>query len=397
MGQSQGDVYQVSMTKKKEEEAKNLLQERKKLTDQCEDLKNRINAQKMATSMDKSKGDAIVRENNRLELIVQQLNNTVELAMSSNSRSQALLVLKRAVNFGIAQVRNAAASASASSTSDKSKGCICSLVNVPNALMTSFFEVENLSMAYMDKIQSNPVKGEIAIDKERYILTPASSISYEFFRVIMRLFQNMGGANTSLADRLARKLEAFAFVRDILYELGKGVGSRDCVKWSDKLKLQLLEHKLGAGPVYLALTGWCSTTILPDSNLFTTNESEFVMLYEHNRSFEAYSWIEHDKEAKRPNACVCCLTRGYAAGWCSQVFGIDVDCVEVACWARGDSTCRFVVAPPKYLIAQVQRYFEVTALYTPNGMNFERAAREFLHLNPRQLVESSMGYEKPSF
>ena len=42
--------------------------------------------------------------------------------------------------------------------------------------------------------------------------------------------------------------------------------------------------------------------------------------------------------------------RGYFAGGASATFGIDVDCIETECQAKGDSYCKFIMMPKQDLL-----------------------------------------------
>ena len=54
--------------------------------------------------------------------------------------------------------------------------------------------------------------------------------------------------------------------------------------------------------------------------------------------------------------CVCNLNAGYSAGWCEESYGINLDAEEIACIAKGDKNCQFVMAPPDKLRDYVKKY-----------------------------------------
>jgi signal transduction histidine kinase len=50
------------------------------------------------------------------------------------------------------------------------------------------------------------------------------------------------------------------------------------------------------------------------------------------------------------------MSAGYSSGWCAESFGLPLTATEVACRARGDANCTFVMAPPHRLQAHVERF-----------------------------------------
>lgn len=52
------------------------------------------------------------------------------------------------------------------------------------------------------------------------------------------------------------------------------------------------------------------------------------------------------------------MNSGYSSGWCEESFGIELTAVEILCKAKGDATCKFIMAPPERIQEHVQAYFK---------------------------------------
>lgn len=199
-----------------------------------------------------------------------------------------------------------------------------------------FLQIQDKFSDYFNDKTFYPSEGKIEINNERYILMRSSSISYDFFQGLMSLLEE-NGENSS-----------FELAADMLFDIAHIIGKKDASKYHKALKLKDPLHKLSAGPVHFAFTGWANVEILPDSNP-VANEN-FVLKYNHKNSFEAEAWIS---AGKTTHEAVCAMSAGYSSGWCEESFGIPLIAVEVTCKAKNDSECTFIMAPPnkvsKYL------------------------------------------------
>ncbi len=110
-------------------------------------------------------------------------------------------------------------------------------------------------------------------------------------------------------------------------------------------------RKLSAGPIYFAHTGWALVDILPQSR--PSADRNFFLAYHHPFSFEADSWLRAGKATDTP---ACIMNAGYSSGWCEESFGIPLTAVEVACRARGDENCTFIMAPPDRIEEHLGKY-----------------------------------------
>jgi len=52
------------------------------------------------------------------------------------------------------------------------------------------------------------------------------------------------------------------------------------------------------------------------------------------------------------------MNSGYTAGWLQEALGIDLDCAEITCQAKGDEFCEFVLASPEKLESYVKTHID---------------------------------------
>ena len=111
--------------------------------------------------------------------------------------------------------------------------------------------------------------------------------------------------------------------------------------------------KLSAGPVHFAYTGNAYVSLLPSN---PTTDENYLLRYDHPQSFEADVWIrKYGPNSKMP---VCHWNAGYSSGWCSESFGLDLEAQEIHCRAKGDKTCRFVMAPKEKIDQRVLETYQ---------------------------------------
>jgi signal transduction histidine kinase/ActR/RegA family two-component response regulator len=101
--------------------------------------------------------------------------------------------------------------------------------------------------------------------------------------------------------------------------------------------------------VHFAYTGWAFVSILPESR--PTPDDDFFLTYHHPFSFESDSWM---RAGEKMDFAVCIMNAGYSSGWCQESFGIPLTAAEIACKAKGDENCTFVMAPPHRLREHVE-------------------------------------------
>ena len=206
-------------------------------------------------------------------------------------------------------------------------------VNVPEQFQSVFSKSEKLVAKYFSNAESNPSKGIIEINKERYVLLRASSLSVDFLTKIKDLYADKG------------EEEAYSIGRNFLFDIAHVLGLEDAKNFHDKMDVKDPISKLSAGPIHFAYSGWAFVDILEESN--PSPDENFFLKFNHPYSFEADSWIKAGKKSTKP---VCIMNAGYSSGWCEESFGIPLTSVEITCRAKGDEDCTFIMAPPHKIV-----------------------------------------------
>ncbi len=214
-------------------------------------------------------------------------------------------------------------------------------VRVPGGMEKLFSRAEEVVACYFQKRIDDPEHGRIEISGERYLLIRAASLSVEFFSLVRDLYG------------IGREDEADDFARNLLFDLAHAVGRSDARKFHDKMSLKDPVERLAAGPVHFSHAGWAFVEILPESN--PTPDDGYFLVYDHPYSFEADAWISDGHEANFP---VCIMNSGYSSGWCQESFGLQLVSSELMCRARGDESCRFVMAHPERIESFVRQYIQ---------------------------------------
>lgn len=210
-------------------------------------------------------------------------------------------------------------------------------------------EVQRLVARFFASRDEDPGAGKIEVQGERYVLVRGAALSIEFFRLVRGLFGE------------GRQVEADQFSRNFLYDLAHALGRADARRFHDRMALQAPLHRLMAGPVQFAFTGWATVRLLPESVLVPG--PDWLVVYEHDGSFEAEAWLA---AGERQGAPICIMNAGYSSGWSSESVGQPLAACELSCRARGDDACHFVMAPPEQLEARVgERLAPGAALLDP--------------------------------
>ncbi len=202
-------------------------------------------------------------------------------------------------------------------------------VSVPEPFSAIFQQAQDNVQRYFENLVFKPTQGLIEVENERYVLVRASSLSCDFFNYLRHLY----------SDRDAQT--AFQTGQDFLFDIGHVLGIADAKCFHAKMGLHDPVEKLSAGPVHFAYAGWGFVEILPESN--PSPDENYFLKYHHPYSFEADSWLSR---GQRSQDAVCIMNAAYSSGWCEASFGIPLTAVEIACRARGDASCTFIMAPP---------------------------------------------------
>ncbi|OHB62187.1 MAG: hypothetical protein A2167_01780 [Planctomycetes bacterium RBG_13_46_10] len=239
-------------------------------------------------------------------------------------------------------------------------------VNVPEQFEPIFQKAQDYVRRYFREKKEEASKGQIEIFGQRYILVRAASMSVDFFDTIKNMFKDW---EDEKASEIARSL---------LFDVAHAIGKMDARNFHQKMGVQDPIEKLSAGPIHFSHTGWAFVDIFPESK--PTPDENYYLIYDHPFSFESDAW---EKSGKKSNFCVCAMNAGYSSGWCEESFGIPLVASEIMCKARGDSTCRFIMAQPskikQYLREYLQGHPEISdnaALYSIGGFFQERKQAE---------------------
>jgi PAS domain S-box-containing protein len=212
-------------------------------------------------------------------------------------------------------------------------------VRVPEALVPLFEQAQSYVSRYFAEQTSEPERARIEIAGQRYVLVRAGALSVEFFELVKRLY--------SRAD------EAQSVAYGLLFDLAHAMGLSDAGAFAERMDVRDPIAMLSAGPIHFAYAGWAFVDISPESA--PSPDSDYYLLYDHPYSFESDSWLAAGKTAEHP---VCVMNAGYSSGWCEHAFGLPLVAAEIMCRAKGDETCRFIMAPPERIEQRIRSYVE---------------------------------------
>jgi PAS domain S-box-containing protein len=212
-----------------------------------------------------------------------------------------------------------------------------STVRVPEKLAPLFRQAQRYVRRYFADQRSVPERGTLEISGQRYMLIRAASMSVEFHDMVKSFYAEEG--------------EASAVAHALLFDVAHAMGLADAKAFGERMNVHDPIARLSAGPVHFAHAGWAFVEISGESSP-SANE-EFYLLYDHPYSFESDSWLAAHKAT---TSTVCMMNAGYSSGWCEDSFGVRLVAVEILCRARGDSACRFIMAPPERIEGHVARY-----------------------------------------
>jgi predicted hydrocarbon binding protein len=251
-------------------------------------------------------------------------------------------------------------------------------VAVPKEFEPIFQKAQEYVSKYFSQKNEDASTGKIEVFGQRYILVRAASMSVDIFDTIKEIFKNLG-------EEKASKM-AWSFLFDIAHAIGK----MDARNFHQRMGLKEPLEKLSAGPIHFSHTGWAFVDISAESK--PTADENYYLIYDHPFSFEADAW---EKSGKKSSSCVCAMNAGYSSGWCEESFGIPLVASEIMCKARGDSTCRFIMAQPsriaQYLHDYLRSHPEIpdnAMLYKTGGFIQEfKRAQDALRNNEQRLIQ----------
>ncbi|MHA1820260.1 MAG: XylR N-terminal domain-containing protein [Promethearchaeota archaeon] len=204
-------------------------------------------------------------------------------------------------------------------TSDSDEDDLYSVI-VPKDIKNFFLKSQKRIEGIFNKIERKPEEGRIFIDKERYLFLNARSLSVCFLEETKKMF----GSETAEL---------------LLYNYAYSIGRMEARKFINKYQLKDPIEKLSMGPVYFAFNGLAKVHIFPQSRI--TPDENFLLIYEHPNTFESELFIQENRKMDHE---ICFFSAGYSAGWCSEAFNLNLMSKEILCKAKGDKSCRFIMA-----------------------------------------------------
>jgi PAS domain S-box-containing protein len=210
-------------------------------------------------------------------------------------------------------------------------------VRVPQHLVPMFEQAQEFVERYFAEQRAMPERGTLEVRGERYVLVRAASLSVEFHQMLRKFY---GG-----------DAEARGVARSLLFDVAHAMGLADAQAVGRRMGVSDPIARLSAGPLHAARAGWAFVEILDESNL--QPDDEFCLLADLPYSFEADAWLTANMTSDAP---VCTMSAGYSSGWCESSFGLPLVSVEILCRAKGDHTCRFLMATPSRIEGHISRY-----------------------------------------
>ena len=206
-------------------------------------------------------------------------------------------------------------------------------VKCPKELEPSFLKAEKLVKKFFSKQTHDPKTAVRKVSDDRYMLVRAEALGY-FIR------------------KTAEKIVGVENAKMFVFKFGHAIGKAEAKGFHKKFNLQIPDEKLAAGPVHFNYAGFAFVDLLPGCS--PTPNMDYVLVYDHPHSFESEMQLKLEGKSKD---CVCNMNAGYSSGWCEESYGIPLIAKEVACVAKGDKFCRFVMAPPSKIFAHID-YFK---------------------------------------
>jgi signal transduction histidine kinase len=247
-------------------------------------------------------------------------------------------------------------------------------VRVPEKLAALFEQAQSYVARYFSDLSSTPERGTLEIQGQRYVLVRAASMSVEFYGMVKSFYRE--------------EEEARAVVHALLFDIAHAMGLADAKTFAERMKLTDPIARLSAGPIHFAHAGWAFVDISSESN--PSPDENYYLLFDHPYSFESDSWLAANKGTDCP---VCMMNAGYSSGWCENSFGLPLVAVEILCRAKGDETCRFIMAPPEQIEAHIARYAERNPELATRIVNYQVPVF-FSKRTDRQLLRKNLELEQ---
>jgi PAS domain S-box-containing protein len=247
-------------------------------------------------------------------------------------------------------------------------------VRVPDKFAPLFELAQSYVTRYFADQRSAPERGTLEVSGQRYMLVRAASMSVEFHDMVRSYYRE---------DQ-----EAAAVAHALLFDVAHAMGLADAKAFAERMNVTDPIARLSAGPVHFAHAGWAFVDISAESN--PSPDENYFLLYDHPYSFESDSWLNAKKSTTNP---VCVMNTGYSSGWCESAFGVPLVATEILCRAKGDSACRFIMAPPERIGDHIARYREQHPELADRIVNYQIPGFFSARTDP-QLVRKNLELER---
>ena len=197
---------------------------------------------------------------------------------------------------------------------------------VPPEMQEVFEKAEVSVKEYFDALRSEPGRGRVEVDKDRFILARTDSLSLVLRNVLAEIYGDRG------SDQL-------------LYSFGKAVGKTEAKKFFERFRLTDPMERFGFGPTYFSYSGWAFVNLLYPTN--PVADESFLLVFANQQSFEAEGFLSVGEKAEKP---ICHINAGYLTGWCEESFGIPLETRELFCSAKGEGLDLFLMAHRKKIL-----------------------------------------------
>jgi PAS domain S-box-containing protein len=176
------------------------------------------------------------------------------------------------------------------------------------------------TFAFEDVFLVDASSSRISMGSNRYILLNAAAV---------------GSMRTELLDNLGLDI-----ARGIFERIGYQCGRHDARQFRKRRKWENDEDLLRAGLRLHRLEGMAGVSL--SSVEIDRAQHKLNAAGEWLDSFEAEQQLQ---QFGIGNRSACWLLEGYASGYASECLGEDAICLESACRAKGDHSCRFEIRP----------------------------------------------------
>jgi len=243
---------------------------------------------------------------------------------------------------------------------------------IPSKWSSPIAKLEIKVNEHFSRLHQSIEKGLLKVDKDRYVLFRANSLSIDFNEMIKESFD----FNDSL--------ETFEFSQNFLYDLGYSIGKVDSINFKKKNQnIKDIKSLDQAGLVFIAYCGIGYVELLPFTK-YSDDVEKMISVMKFKYSYESDAW--GNQESKEHNSCCCVMAAGYTAGWGEVMLESIQATAEILCRARGDDHCLFIRTAPHKLNDSVIKFCKKQNIDSHGGIPtfLRNRKRTLLHIDLEQ-------------